>query len=61
LGGSGTGLIAAEQTGRRAIVIELDPAYVDVILMRFSKHTGNTPVREADGEPFRDVTAPDGA
>jgi hypothetical protein len=60
-GGSGTGLIAAEQTGRRAIVIELDPAYVDVILMRFSKHTGNTPVREADGEPFRDVTAPDGA
>ena len=34
-GGSGTTLIAAEQTGRRARLIELDPIYVDVIIRRY--------------------------
>ena len=33
--GSGTTLIAAEQTGRRGYGIELDPYYVDTILLRF--------------------------
>jgi DNA modification methylase len=36
-GGSGTTLIAAEKTGRRGYVMELDPAYVDVTIMRFQK------------------------
>jgi DNA modification methylase len=39
-GGSGTTLIAAERTGRRARVMELDPAYVDVTVRRFQKLTG---------------------
>lgn len=43
-GGSGTTLIAAEQAGRRARLIELDPHYVDVTLRRFSDVTGIDPV-----------------
>lgn len=39
-GGSGTTLIAAEQTGRKSRVIELDPIYVDVIIARWEKFTG---------------------
>lgn len=39
-GGSGTTLIAAEQTGRKSRIIELDPIYVDVIIARWEKFTG---------------------
>jgi DNA modification methylase len=38
--GSGTTLIAAEKTGRRARLIEFDPAYCDGIVRRFAKLTG---------------------
>jgi DNA modification methylase len=36
-GGSGTTLLAAEQTDRRAFLSELDPRYVDVIIARYCK------------------------
>jgi DNA modification methylase len=39
-GGSGSTLIAAEQTGRRAYLAEIDPAYADVIVNRFEAFTG---------------------
>jgi DNA modification methylase len=39
-GGSGSTLIAAEQTGRQAFLMELDPLYCDVIVQRFEKFTG---------------------
>jgi DNA modification methylase len=39
-GGSGSTLIAAEQTGRRAFVMELDPLYCDVIVARYEQFTG---------------------
>ena len=39
-GGSGSTLIAAEQTGRRAFLMELDPLYCDVIVRRFEQFTG---------------------
>ena len=39
-GGSGTTLIAAEQLGRRARLMELDPHYCDVIIARWEKLTG---------------------
>jgi DNA modification methylase len=39
-GGSGTTLIAAEQEGRRACLMELDPAYCQVILDRWTQMTG---------------------
>ena len=42
LGGSGTTLIAAERTGRRARLIELDPKYADVIVRRWQQQTGQT-------------------
>lgn len=39
-GGSGSTLIAAEQTGRRCFMMEYDPAYIDVIIQRWEEHTG---------------------
>lgn len=49
--GSGSTLIACHGTGRRARLLELDPAYVDVICRRFQEHTGMVPVLEATGKP----------
>lgn len=42
--GSGTTLIAAERTGRRFRGVELDPAYVDVAITRWTERTGREPV-----------------
>jgi DNA modification methylase len=39
-GGSGSTLIAAEQTGRKAFLMELDPLYCDVIVARFEQFSG---------------------
>jgi DNA modification methylase len=39
-GGSGSTLIGAEQTGRKAFVMELDPKYCDVIVQRWEDFTG---------------------
>jgi site-specific DNA-methyltransferase (adenine-specific) len=48
-GGSGSTLIAANETNRTAYLMELDPHYVDVICARYQKHTGVLPVLESDG------------
>lgn len=48
--GSGTTLIAAERTGRRFRGLELDPAYVDVALARWSAMTGHEPHLAKQGE-----------
>ncbi len=39
-GGSGSTLIAAEQTERRAFLMEIDPAYCDVIVLRWEQFAG---------------------
>ena len=39
-GGSGSTLIAAEQTGRKAFLMELDALYCDVIVLRWEQFTG---------------------
>src|ERR1700674_2165960 len=44
--GSGTTLIAAERTGRRFRGIDIDPAYVDVAIERWSARTGLEPQLE---------------
>lgn len=54
--GSGTTLIAAEKSGRRCYGLELDPAYVDVIVRRWQAFTGGGAVR-ADGRSFADLEA----
>ena len=41
-GGSGTTLIAAESVGQPAYVMEMEPAFVDVIVKRYIKTTGKT-------------------
>ncbi|QYK47920.1 MAG: ParB N-terminal domain-containing protein [Phycisphaeraceae bacterium] len=51
-GGSGSTLIAAEQTGRKAFLMELDAPYCDVILARWSAFTSKDPVLERTGETF---------
>lgn len=43
--GSGSTLIACEQAGRRARLMEIDPAYCDVVIARFENATGQTPRR----------------
>lgn len=40
-GGSGSTMIACERLGRRAALIEIDPAYCDVIRQRYADYTGN--------------------
>ncbi|MBI1900947.1 MAG: ParB N-terminal domain-containing protein [Planctomycetia bacterium] len=49
-GGSGSTLIAAEQTGRKAFLMELDALYCDVIVQRFEKFTGKKAERIAAAE-----------
>ena len=44
-GGSGTTLMAAEQTGRKAFMMELDPHYVDVIVKRWENFTNKKAVK----------------
>ncbi|MDY6322534.1 MAG: DNA modification methylase [Succinivibrio sp.] len=45
-GGSGTTLIACEQLGRKARLMELDPKYCDVIVRRWEKASGGQAVRQ---------------
>ncbi len=44
-GGSGSTLIACEQLNRRCYMMELDPQYVDVIIDRWEKYTGEKAVK----------------
>ena len=55
-GGSGSTLMAAEQTGRKAFLMELDPPYCDVIVER----TRSSRARRPSGSPevTRDHASP---
>ena len=49
-GGSGSTLIACEQTKRRCYMIELDPHYCDVIIQRWENFTGGKAEKLNDDE-----------
>ncbi|MBK3664776.1 site-specific DNA-methyltransferase [Bradyrhizobium diazoefficiens] len=54
--GSGTILIAAEKTGRRARAIEIDPHYVDVAIRRWQTYTGKVARLAPLDETFDEVS-----
>jgi DNA modification methylase len=56
-GGSGTTMIAAQLTGRRARLVELDPVYVDVTIARWQAYTGNEARLESTGKTFAETTS----
>jgi DNA modification methylase len=45
--GSGTLMVACEKTKRRALMMELDPKYCDIIIQRYENYSGKKAVREA--------------
>jgi hypothetical protein len=53
--GSGSTLIAAENTGRICRGVELDPLYVDVIVRRYEATSGEAAVLVETGETFEDL------
>lgn len=54
-GGSGSTLIACEQTKRKCRMMELDPKYCDVIVKRFIDLTGKDAVRLSDGKKWSEI------
>lgn len=56
-GGSGSTLIAAEKTRRRARLIEYEPTYCEVTIQRWETLTGESAVLDATGETFAEVAA----
>ena len=53
--GSGSSIIAAETTGRICYAMELDPAYVDVAVLRWQAFTGRAAVLAGTGGSFAAV------
>ena len=56
-GGAGTTMAAAELTGRRARLIELEPRYCDVAIKRWERMTGETAVLASASQTFAEVEA----
>ena len=55
--GSGTTIIAGEMTGRCVYAVELNPAYVDVAVLRWQAFTGKAAHLESDGRSFTELLA----
>ena len=54
-GGSGSTMIACEQTKRKCLMMELSPAYVDVIVRRWQTFTGKEATHAVTGETFNSM------
>jgi len=54
-GGSGSTMLAAHKTGRRAALIELDPRYVDVTVQRVQRNTGLKAIHADTGLSFEET------
>jgi DNA modification methylase len=50
--GSGSSLLAGEMSGRMCYGVELDPAYVDVVVRRWQRFTGHDAVHQSSGQSF---------
>ena len=55
--GSGTTLAAAELTERACLGIELDPKYVDVVVLRWQTLAGKKATLDVDGRRFEQMRA----
>ena len=55
--GSGTAIIAAENTGRTCFAMEQSPAFVDAAVARWEAYVGEEATLEGDGRSFADVNA----
>lgn len=53
--GSGTTIIACEQLGRVCHAIEIEPAYVEVAILRWQAFTGKVATLEATGQTFTEI------
>jgi hypothetical protein len=53
--GSGTTIIAAEKTDRRARCLEIDPLYVDAAIRRWEGFTGSVARHGETGRSFEDT------
>ncbi len=60
-GGSGSTLIAAQITGRVARLIEIDPAYCDTIIRRFTQLTGKQAIHDQSHATFEAIEQRHGA
>jgi DNA modification methylase len=54
-GGSGSTLIAAEKTSRRARLVEIDPLYADTIIKRWQTLTGQSAIDASSGAKFAEA------
>ncbi|MBQ3564673.1 MAG: DNA modification methylase [Alphaproteobacteria bacterium] len=59
-GGSGTTMIACEETDRKCYMMEIDPKYCDVSIRRWQKLTGQQAILEANGKTFYELSEKDG-
>ena len=56
-GGSGSTLIACEKASREARLIELDPKYVDTLILRWQEFSGGTAILNDDGRSYEEIAA----
>jgi DNA modification methylase len=56
-GGSGSTLIACEKTGRQARLIELDPKYIDTVILRWQEFSGRAATLNGHGQTYHDIAA----
>jgi DNA modification methylase len=54
-GGAGCTLIACAKSGRQARLVELDPKYCDVIVVRWQEWGGEIATLEGDGRSFEEI------
>jgi DNA modification methylase len=53
--GAGSTLIACERRGRKARLMEIDPRYAQVIIVRWQGYSGKSAVLDGDGRTFEEV------